>query len=1824
MDPPPVMTIDNIMDVIKDPQNLGSLYNDVALGEEPRPLEIIIHRPNGVLQTLSLPQPFPFSTVYDVKLAIWSKLEKSVQAIPEKQFLATRKLRVANKDSYEPLDYYWSRAGTTAKEILVDPFDAKRLKEKSVLFVDETGAQRILAYQSLQKVLFENILKNMKNKEIHLFFYDDIKSSLGVISEKTWNGMLRPYFPLLSYENENPSMEILSLRLKKYEQSQEFITRIQNLLSTTELIPISAAGVRLLKFVFLGKPSDSIPSVESIFYSASVTKSRPFMRFKPTKGVEVVKLHLLKDNTPDLADPKLFKQWSRERNPTPENDYLCAKIIIKPMVAQQAPIYMTLQVFENIESGSADATVLPPKGIRKLDLITDLDKFPEEFKKGLEGIPFANVEVSLKRASLIYGIHLPSDVKSYSKRIMKERLKIFSAFFQEIPPLPGDQPLAMLRYKCVDNFATEDRIFSFLTQLATRKLEQGEGLAATLVADVENEFQLDTEEAKRVIAKWFQSKGEFDIVNPENKEYAESNNSGIDIAIYAQHPWYKFHLYNVNSTTNLQRILTLLSVLFSASDLELRVSSAAVAKVVETETVLAKVEEKEDTAEKVDLDDGDIEEDGPDDMGLLGLAAEDFGEGDIQGDEESDHKSVAEFVREDTVEPKEELSTIKQLPKSAVPAPLQQKNDNDDESVNTTSAEEGVADFFLTKLKEADKRLFDYTKTHPSLKKYVSMCAANVTRQPAVVSREQFEEMRDVIYANDIDKLRVNFVVYPKTEEESAAKNVRGGAETFYFLRYGTTERKFNENYYTCAKCFCIRDNLIIVEEDFLGTSQRLFDGTVKPAGTKPPRTCPFCLGVEVRNRRNPASNETVILREIAPKTKDKYHTYVGFLKKTPHPEGFYLPCCFIKPSTVKFTDKYYDKQRAFGSDMRPGKGLTTLPEEVEGEEELSVAPTATKETAPQVSKVRYISVLAGVSTRYIVGSEKLPLEIDEKGPQVGLLPPMLDEYFTQGKEDLIDVKLRSATKQHQLKKKDDGGARGFLRLGVENRVRFKSDSFLAAIAPFYMKENAEEMKELILQSFQLQPSIYFQLNYGNFLLEFYDSTQERPSWSELQDWLEGEDTNKWAQILHVQNPASRTLDLHRFYISYRNFENWLFDDSQQKEYRQFASLLAQPNFLFRGNQENRPGITFIVLDITEDNKVKVRCPPYGFNPVLHANNDIAFLIHHYSGVWEPIVYVDTRNTYEPYSFFFQKANEAVWPDIVKQRVAEFMGENGCFTSGKYSFASQMIVNPKKLIPSSKLYMDMRRKNIALDGMLRDPYNHLAALVFKNPENDKDLIPVPCVDNGFIIPSSKIYLDWGDFITADPKDIENFYNQYIVKQYSMYGDYSMDELWYTPVKENKIAVRAIKLKNNVLVPLRYKKTFTKDEFEYKMVEKKGSELEWMINKIIVSDDDGEVEEEETKMSSKDVNDIFEHLRITFANWLSMRGGNSTIRKEMEDIIFDDDLKLYEKRRAMEVLLSKDVMSWLSDDEQLSDIFPSIQRVDCASIQSEDVCKAHGRCVWKVEEEKCLIHTPKEFEMPQTKDNSIRVDFKRLLLFRLIEELLRFAERRRELLENDVSYIGTIDRPIKQGDQYIIPKNTMVWYELLRGDWMRTTDEKPKYFEEMSQAKPKEEPVQIQEEEKLPIALETFLKPAEGIDPKLATFYLYRKPLNELLEAIGETGISAEKEKLSKEEIVELSNKTKFSIAQIDLRVEPPELLMAKVIKPNKEYFVLVLTETGPALFVRDPSTGDLPSFEQLPLKLAAAFQSVKPKIRPVLKALKKIKPRILTKSTLSRNQEEEE
>ncbi len=625
----------------------------------------------------------------------------------------------------------------------------------------------------------------------------------------------------------------------------------------------------------------------------------------------------------------------------------------------------------------------------------------------------------------------------------------------------------------------------------------------------------------------------------------------------------------------------------------------------------------------------------------------------------------------------------------------------------------------------------------------------------------------------------------------------------------------------------------------------------------------------------------------------------------------------------------------------------------------------------------------------------------------------------------------------------------------------------------------------------------------------------------------------------------------------------------------------------------SRPGITFIVININEDKSVNIQCPPYGFNPTIHGKNDIAFLIHHYSGIWEPLYYIDNRSAREPYTLFFQKAEEEAWPPIVKQRIFEFMSQAGCTSDGKLSYSAWPgAPYAKQLFTTSRLRMDAKR--IRINGMLRDTYNHLTALVFESPENPSDTIPVPCVDNGLLIPTTKIYLNHDALHTAHPIAIRAFYENYIVKiKIPLAKKYSIKELWYDKEEEgaDEISVLAMMLENGVVVPLNNMPLSKEELLEagFTLVPKRKSAFLWTVDEDIVFERP-ELLKDEISMSGKEIQDIFEHLRISFAKHL-VRPENKGLIENIWRIVESDE-NLYDKREAMEILLGAMVRDWFSSAKPQGT--PSLQRVDCVHMESKDQCT--GRCVL-VEGDQCAIHAP-EFT---TEEKTVRtVD---MLLYKLIEELLRFAERRRELLEDDVSFMKIITQPIRQGDEYIIPENTSAWYELLRGDWLKTKDEKPIFFEEMSSSVTREELGELAVTEpstSLPESLITFLGKE---DPKTGNFRLYRAPMRELLsilQKLRQKNLPAVvgEDELARDGTNALHKATKYPIGQIDIRsTDAIKTLFSDSLPHKAEYFVLVLTVEGPALLVRNPEEPALLRREELPENLRRAFDSAVTKAR---------------------------
>ena len=1864
--------LDDIPEFIRDvfyPSPLPSFRESMPSGD----IEILLQRGKGQEPTrIRLINMFPFMTLKDIKIALYIELKREAIAIPEYVYLCMNGSEPGKRylgGATAPVDFSWNLPTVSAKDPfrIMDPFNLVTGEQLDLRFVDSGGDRKLVAPVDRERMTIEDafLKKGGIGKGIPTlvaYLYSDL---LGAIpgakppSANDWNGRLYPMFPHLSVTSsaDDPTGQQKADADRfalAFVRRQQFLVRIESILErNVPLVGLTLAGVKYLQLVWDTKKN--IQGIETQFYDAAVTDRRPFMRLIPTEGSGISKVFMKDGKTPDIQDPKLLTQWSQERSPTPEQDFAFAKIMLRRGLPTLAPIYATMRLFND---GTADCVVEPPKGIKKLEPRNDLESFGEHLVEGLQDLPYISTMPDLGRGTFVLGVRVPKGSEAIiTPKILRERLPVFSAMFQEITPLPGEKPMVALRFKLVSNFAREDRIQTFLTQVIQRKVLRGEGGIRDLVSLVADEFQIGYDEARKQVSSKLQNQGEVTLIVPETREYMRQNNTGIDVSIFAQHPFYTFHLSNVNSLDNLRRIVTALSILMSVNSDELEVGAKAVKELITAEAYVPpqpKEEEEEDDDEaKPELEEEKevtsalpIETEDAEDVGgadempdYLDFFAYDQEKPEMTLEQAHAEEEAAAAARiegearpepplgsatrsptttaaaagalrkelaQTVVSPKEELEGMPEAKKvqaeaqaeAKVPARAQEEED-------LAAGETGVAHFFLSKLQEADSRLFEYRKTNPSLKRYVSQCQPTYGRQPAVLSEEKFQEMKDE-YAKD----NVQFQIYPLAPGDP--DKLPGLVERDYFtvLKYGSSPQ--TQNYYICSRYFCARDEILVREVDLQSTVMRRpirrSDGTVD--ATKKPGECPFCKGRVIRNQRAPGPGETILERVVKPPTQNLRHLYIGFIKKTPHPEGFYLPCCFGEELPIRFKDNpAFDKYKEWGmspkANVRPVSAAAA-----------AILQDDDEVAAPRITDTRaildYATTLNQVAKKYIIGAEKLPLDIGTLAAgtrgeaQIGLLPTVLNAYFDQEPTQLVS---RAFNPQ---KIKPDG--MGFLRIGVDNRNRYQNDSFLAAIAPFYLKNTAGQMKELILES--VQPREFLALNYGNLAIEFYDpgdATIKRPSPEDLRLWA--------SKYLQVDTQQENEEAVMRAYMSYMAFQDWLLAEDTKKEYRQFAQLFAQSPIM---RKSSGVGITFIVLDILKTGKMNVRCPPYGFNSGTMNKNDVAFVLHHWSGIWEPIFYVDNRSHEirdEIYTLIFQYAGKASWPQIVTQRLGEFMAQ--CNSSGRAIYASHANIHSLAMIPASFARTVLEKDpSIVFDGVLRDAYNHIGALVFRERADATGRhIILPVVDDGEILIGKNLYMDWDDpALKPAPIDqLLRFYKKYVETRFAYYPGFSPV---YVVKSEQSGSIEAVQLRNGLYVPV----TPPASEEVAKQLEgsptRMVTEMEWSKNhEICLEEKEGGLPGEKDRMSVVDFQEIFEHLRLTFSNWLAAKEDGGDYRGSLERVIFSHRLPLFEKRKRLEILLGREVEKWITTDFADEDAVKraefSLLRVDCR-VRGQESC--NGRCVWKQrstkvlegedEEEdeedsgKCLLHVPKETQLGE---DERRVSAPRVLLLRLIEELLRYGERRRQLLEKDVSRLASLEKPItittpgKTGKQVIFPEKSAAWYELLRLEWAVKPDEQPRFLEEMGREPKAAQTALASQDEStmLPEELVTILNGEEGADPKTGAIRLLRAPFESLMTPLritgAEAGLTPDMDILDESMLRKIVRKTGGSVLQIDLRADPPAFTGAKPIRPAYEGVpvpVVVITESGPGLLVLNPAAPQILKRADMPVGLLTTLDSV--------------------------------
>jgi hypothetical protein len=381
------------------------------------------------------------------------------------------------------------------------------------------------------------------------------------------------------------------------------------------------------------------------------------------------------------------------------------------------------------------------------------------------------------------------------------------------------------------------------------------------------------------------------------------------------------------------------------------------------------------------------------------------------------------------------------------------------------------------------------------------------------------------------------------------------------------------------------------------------------------------------------------------------------------------------------------------------------------------------------------------------------------------------------------------------------------------------------------------------------------------------------------------------------------------------------------------------------------------------------------------------------------------------------------------------------------------------------------------------------------------------------------------------------------------------------------------------------------------------EMEWSMNRDIYFGKEDTEEESIFQAKESDMSEIFEHLRLTFSNWFVSKAVSPEFRTTIKKIIDARKLPLFERRKRLEVLLGPTILSWMDTTKPKGDQEGSLLRVDCR-LQTEAPCPA--RCVWRQEAGNnvgaCLLHSPKNIRL-----GGRMVNGPKLFMMRLLEELLRFPERKTQLLTGAVPHLVTLKEAVRIGEQYVLPENSLAWQDLLRMDWMETRKEKKKYFEEMGRSLPaaeerKEErkEKEVDEEEEV----DTFAQPLPqalkdlfgATDPKLKHLVLLaakapetEPPLNPYLSPLGtsagQLGMDEMSAYLDINAVKRLAVTVRRPILYIDLLIDPPEVLSYSVMRKIKTPipYILVSTEEGPRVlsssksYYQDIKPEDMPA-----------------------------------------------
>jgi hypothetical protein len=1717
-----------------------------SLRENVPPVQCKIWKGGNEYDTITFNEVYPFDTVDDIKRLICAYYKDDATFLPRFTFVGIplddavyQTTNPTIDTTYHAIDYLWYPNGTndpTKTYALQHPL--RTLTQPDMRFVTSSGAYASPNREVRGRSIVEEVFLKPNDNQFPVFHVFTLHTLLEAyrgmkpIGEEDWNKRFAPYFPDVKIEGPyeaDDDDEAMFKKIKYFVSSRmKSLGVINRLLEEGVDVPsIQVTGIRQLLLTWK-KPLKGFEGVASMFYQLRAEKWRPYLRLLPAEGAGITKLHVEGVlPIPSLDDPRVLEVWNQENSPTRGIDFCCIKYVHRPASGVTQPIYGTIHV---LNDGTINLLLQPPKQIRKLDPIIDFRNFTNILQNVFTGLPHSYDSFKLREIAVMFSIKVTSKAPKFNRARIQKRLPFFQTLLKEIKSIPEDNPMISLRYKGVSQYANESNIFTFITQLITNKSLQGDSSDIEIINAIQNEFQFSKKEAMDAYVDWRTKKGIFTLQIPEEGEFIESFNPGIDIHIYAQHPSYFVHVNRVDSDDTYRRICTLLSLLFIEGDDYFQYNNHV------NHTLLTSVgQEIEEDA--IRREESPLEESLPN-WAQEEQPAEDHTAAQAsiqQGLEPNPHTASSIWLEEDPFANSPPNLVKGEVLQEMAPEPLATKEKKKKPDVgkiepvmpavklaqkSVNEIEQKLIDptqWFINKLKSIDKNLYGYETGDSKVLTYSRKCGGTDDRQPAILTKDQYERMREVY-----EKDNIFWIVYP-LEGDDEPIEPSNSEETVTLMRYGSTGDMIH--YLFCPHYYCLYDEIMVRQVDFEATTDR-------DKNPKPENTCPFCYGKLITNRKSAMRGYTVFKRKDKPNSVT-YHKYVRFLDDTTQPDGLALPCCFIKPKTLRIDNPEFSHIRDHLQELELREQLN--------DHKLNEAD----DTDP-------LPLLAGEPIEYAVLFElihkKYILESKPESGQFAIVPHQFDVFFRQNSSESIITRVAV-----QLKLRPN--ANGFIRIGTEYSV---NESLLAVIAPLIYKNTINEVKSRILEV--VTPRVFINSHFGNLVLEFYHPSNADampPTRQALHEWSEK------TSGLGIPVTSANMFALIRLYNAYWHFVQFIRDPMQRKDLRHIQPMLAEPGlFTTRG----------LLLMVMEDNKtdpVTIRCPTFGVSLDRHRNCDIAFI----SRTIKPNA--ATHMEYARYELYlhtsnkpakggesdvhetiirWNRASEAYWPEIVRQRVEEYM--NQCKSRYRTLYTAKEGVNPMAMIPLSKAIDTFA---VRPEGILKDSYNHIISIAFRSKPGSAYLVALPVVDDGMISISSafsvkNIYLDWEDIKPAGADEVIKYYKKNIEPMFPLYPGYRIK---YIARHKEERRIVAIQLENGIYIPAAPPKRGVDLEeivAEYNIGMVEVDQFEWAIDKQMagIENDDADRNWDDSMSdmtvekrcgsdirmartsSYKEFEELYQQFRLMVSNWILSYKAGSEIRKTIESIIFNSHLPEYERRKRLYMFISSEMLSWFYPDKNAwENQQTSFLRKDCRMIDSPDAC--NGTCYWKQDEGKCLLHVKDKVDLSE-KPGERMVSTPELFTKRIIDELVRFPVRRSQLLKKgEISKVSAIVQPIHQGDQYIIPESSITWANLLRLDWTRQVLEEPKYYEEMSR--------ELEEEKAKGIdGLPDVLLPLFGID---SGFYVdipqkvAGKPFAPFAALLGVTveqmGMKEDDRDMTLKHMIQYANATNLPIGLIDAR-----------------------------------------------------------------------------------------